>query len=701
MSRRTLAVVMALSLTSVGEVMEPKHAYPPTKVDNVVEELHGVKIVDPYRWLEDGDSEAVKKWVDAQNQFTQDVLGTFKERGAIRKRLGELLDVGSLGTPAPRKGRVFYTKREGTQNQPVLYVRDGATGKDRALIDPNSLAKDGTVAMDWWYPSRDGKMLAYGLSKDGSEQSTLYLCDVESGATLKDVIERTRYSSVAWLPDNSGFYYTRYPKVGSVPKGQENYNRHVFFHKIGTNPDDDPKVFGEGRAPEDMIAVSISPNGRWLAATAHIGWTKTEIYIRDNQQKDAKFVPLVEKLPAIFNITLRDDRFWVHTNHEAPRYRLFRVDPSKLERDQWTEVIPQSSDVLESVAVVGDSLVADYMHQATSKLRLFDASGKLRQEVELPTLGTLAGIGSEWDGNEFYYGFQSFTMAPTVFRFDLASKNQQEWGRVQTSIDSSAYAIEQVKYASKDGTPVTMFLTYKKGMTKNGTNPTLLYGYGGFNISLTPTFNATRFVFLERGGVLAVPNLRGGGEYGEEWHRAGMLDKKQNTFDDFIAAAEWLIQEKVTTKERLAIQGGSNGGLLVGAAVTQRPDLFKAVVCMVPLLDMTRFHRFLIARLWISEYGNPEDAEHFKWISAYSPYQKVKSGTSYPATLITTAASDSRVDPLHARKMAARMQAATTGSAPILLRQETKAGHGQGKPRGLILDEQTDIWTFLFWQLGL
>ena len=341
------------------------------------------------------------------------------------------------------------------------------------------------------------------------------------------------------------------------------------------------------------------------------------------------------------------------------------------------------------------------MHKATSRLKIFDRAGKLREEVKFPTLCTLAGLGAEWDGDEIYFGLQSFTMAPTIYHLDLKTAKKSEWGRVKTDLDLSAYTVEQVTYKSKDGTPVTMFLTSKKGVVRDGKTPTLLYGYGGFNISLTPTFSTTRFVFLERGGLLAVANLRGGGEYGEDWHRAGMLEKKQNTFDDFIAAAEWLIENKVTDRDHLAIQGGSNGGLLMGAALTQRPELFKAVVCQVPLLDMLRFHKFLIAKLWTFEYGNPDDPAHFKWIHAYSPYQKVRDGVAYPATLITTAASDSRVDPLHARKMAARMQAANASAAPVLLRQETRAGHGQGKPRGLTLEEQTDVWSFVFSQIGV
>jgi len=683
-----------------------KPAYPATKTDNVVDVLHGVKIVDPYRWLEDGDSDATKAWVEEQNKFTQTLLGNVSGRDKIRERLSSFLEIGSLGTPTPRKGYYFFTKREGTQNQPVLYVRQGVNGKERVLLDINALAKDGTVALDWYFPSRDGKLLAYGLSKDGSEFSTLRIRNVETGMDLPDVIERTRACSLAWEPDGKAFYYTRYPTVGSVPKGKESYNRHVFHHRLGANPAKDVKVFGEGRDPEDWPNIGLSPNGKWLVVNAHQGWAKSEVYISNRQEGNGEFFPVAEKKPALFDVIVRDDRFYVHTNDGAPRYRVYEIAAKTpatdwANRANWKEIIPQREDKLENIAPIGDFLIAEYMHDATNQLHLLDRQGKLIENIKLPALGTIAGIGGESDGEELFFGFQSFNIAPSIYRVDLKSRKQELWGRVTTEIKPDDYVVEQVKYKSKDGTLVPMFLTYKKGLKKDGNNPTLLYGYGGFNISLTPTFATTRFLFLEKGGVLAIANLRGGGEYGEDWHRAGMLDKKQNTFDDFIYAAEWLIGNKITNKNKLAIQGGSNGGLLMGAVTTQRPDLFKAVVCQVPLLDMTRYHKFLIARLWMPEYGNPDKEDEFKWIYAYSPYQKVKDGAAYPATLITTAASDSRVDPLHARKMAARMQAASIGAAPILLRQETRAGHGAGKPRGMILDEQTDIWSFVFSQLGV
>lgn len=706
-SARMLGVAVLLCATNLLTAQD-RHKYPLTKMEKVTDILHGHEFVDNYRWLEDGDSPAVKEWVEQQNKFTQDVLGKFPGREQIKQRLSKLLETGSLSTPVPKGMRLFFTKREGEQNQPILYVRDCETGEDRVLVDPNALAKDGTVALDWWYPSNDGTLVAYGTSKDGSEQSTLRVRLVATGDDLPDVIERTRYGSVAWLPDSTGFYYTRYPKIGSVSKGQENYNRHVFFHELGADPAKDAKVFGEGRAPEDMLSVDISPKGRYVAVTAAKGWAMTELYVMDRQSPKPKFVPLVEGIEAVFNVIPREDRFYIKTNHEAPRYRLFAVDPEQIARERWKLILPQQEDKLETVLVLRNRLVAQYMHKATSRLKTFALKPMgLSNPTEFneTLLRTITDLRGEADGNEYFCGFQSFTMPTVVYRESWDKNNRPQspalWGRVKCEVQSDDYVVEQVVYPSKDGTKISMFLTYKKGIEKNGKNPTLLYGYGGFNISLTPMFAAGRFVFLEQGGVFAVPNLRGGGEYGEEWHRAGMLENKQNTFDDFIAAGQWLIKNGYTDKEHLAIQGGSNGGLLVGAAMTQRPDLFRAVVCQVPLLDMLRYHKFLIARLWIPEYGSADDPEQYKFIEKYSPYQKVKDGTEYPAVLLTTAAADSRVDPMHARKMAARLQAASISTRPILLRQETRAGHGAGKPRGMVLEEQVDLWTFLFSQLGI
>ncbi|HEU4400686.1 MAG TPA: prolyl oligopeptidase family serine peptidase [Candidatus Polarisedimenticolia bacterium] len=674
---------------------------PVTRVESVVEEIHGVKVSDPYRWLEKGDDPEVRGWVEAQNSLTRSLLDARPGREALRQRLTRLLSIGTLGNPVPRGGRYFYTRREGEQNQPILYVRKGLRGEDRVLVDPNRLSADGTATIDWWYPSEDGSLLAYGISTSGDEKSTLHLIEVDSGRSRPDTIPHTRYSSLAWLPDNSGFYYTRYPAPGSVPPGQENYNNHVFFHRLGDDPASDARVFGEGRRPEDMIDIRLSPDGRYLLATAFQGWARSDLYVRDLKTEGSTFTPIAEGIDAIFTGEVVGDTLYMLTNWEAPRYRLLGVDLKKPARENWRPLIPEGEAVLNQVAYVGGQIVTLYLKDASSRVVVFGADGHKLRDIALPTLGTVESISGRHDGREAFFDFNSFTVPPAVYRYDLKTGATALWEKVKTDVDLSGLEVRQVFYPSKDGTKISMFLVHRKGLKPDGSTPTLLRGYGGFNVNETPEFSRSAVLWLERGGLYASTNLRGGGEYGEAWHRAGMLEKKQNVFDDFVAAAEWLIANKYTSRERLAISGGSNGGLLVGAALTQRPDLYRAVVCAVPLLDMVRYHNFQIARLWVPEYGSAESADQFRWLYAYSPYHHVVDGTAYPAVLLTTAESDSRVDPMHARKMTARLQAADTSSHPILLRTETKAGHGIGKPVSKLIDEATDTWSFLLWQLGL
>jgi prolyl oligopeptidase len=694
-------LLLALTILPGGPLAAPagdgKPAYPPTRAEKIVENLHGVAVADPYRWLEDGGSPEVREWVAKQNDFTRSVLDGVAGRDWIRERLAALLDIGYVGTPVPRSGHRFYLARRRRENQPVLYVRDGDGRDERTLLDPNTFAADGTTALDWWYPSPDGRLLAYGLSRNGSEQSVLGIREVDTGKDRPDTIARTRACSLAWLPDATGFYYTRYPA------DEASYGRRVFFHRLGDEAAKDAEVFGEGLPREEWPSISLSPGGRWLVVTVQQGWSRSEVYYLDREEPGGRFVPLVQGTDALFTLVPRDDRFYVRTNDGAPRYRLLRADPLRPARRDWREVIPEGPDVLDGVAAVSDTLVIHYMHRAASRLSLFDADGRPRGEVQLPTLGSVSGLGAEWDGREAFFGWHSFTMPPTVYRLDLKTGRPEPWDGVKLGIDFAAYEVEQVTFPSKDGTSVSMFLAHKNGLKPDGKAPTLLHGYGGFNLSLSPSFNAARLLLLERGGVLAVTNLRGGSEYGEEWHRGGMLGRKQNVFDDFLGAAEWLIEHHITDREHLAIQGGSNGGLLVGAALTQRPDLFRAAVCQVPLLDMLRYHRFLLARLWIPEYGSAENERDFRWLYAYSPYHHVRDGTKYPAVLLTAAEGDTRVDALHARKMAARLQAASASGPerPVLLRLETQAGHGAGKPRNKLLEELTDTWSFLFWQLGI
>jgi prolyl oligopeptidase len=608
----------------------------------------------------------------------------------------------------------FHTRREGNQNQPILYVRDGLNGglndKDRVLVDVNKLAADGTIALDWWYASEDGKYVAYGTSPSGSEVSTLRVIETATGQLLPDSIERTRAASLAWKHDDSGFFYTRYPKKGDVAEGQEVYHRHVFYHALGGDPAHDPLIFGEGRNPEWWPDVNLSEDGRWLLINEGQGWTKTEMFLKDLTSKDPPLEITTGK-NFLYGADFFEGKLYITTNEDAPHYRVFVADAANPKRENWKEIIPQSDAVLQGVSVTGGKLLAQYEHNATSELKLFGLDGKKLADIPLPAIGNVFAASGRYDRNEIFFGFQSFTVPPSIYRVDLndADLNRTKsalWAKVEApSIDPAAYDVQQVWYTSKDGTKVPMFVVGKKGIEKNGKNPTLLTGYGGFNVSLTPAFNRSMYLWMEHGGIYAVANLRGGSEFGEDWHRAGMLEKKQNVFDDFIAAGEYLIAQKYTDRDHLAIYGGSNGGLLMGAMITQRPDLFRAVVCAVPLLDMLRYQNFQIAKLWIPEYGSAEDAKQFDWLYAYSPYHHVKPGQEYPAILFMTGDTDTRVDPMHAKKMAALMQAEAKNGAsrdkPILLRIETKAGHGQGKPVTKQIEESTDMYSFLFWQLGV
>lgn len=683
-------------------------APPQAKVENVEENIHGHKIVDPYRWMENAASPQTRQYVEQEMAYTRSVLDPLAGRDAIQARLTELISVGTMSAPQIAGKYYLYTRRTGTRNQPVLYVRQGTQGKDRVLMDVNQLAADGTVALDWWFPSDDGKYVAYGTSASGSEESTLHVVDTATAKLLPDTIERTRFSSIAWKKDSSGFYYTRHPKKGDVPAGEEVYHVKVFYHALGGDASKDPLIYdpeaGRKHTAQDIPQITLpDDDDRYLLITVFEGWAKSEMYLQD-LKAGTPAVELTTGKEFLYSGEIFKGKLYISTNEDAPHYRVFVSDTARPARENWKELIPQSDAVLQNLGVFGGELFAQYEKNATSQLKLFALDGKPLADIALPGIGSVQGTGGRWDRQEAFFGFQSFTVAPSIYRFDLKQRTSTLWGKVDAPIDSSRYEVAQVWFTSKDGTKVPMFLFHKKGIELNGKNPTLLTGYGGFNISLTPTFVATRYVWLERGGVFAVANLRGGAEFGEDWHRAGMLDKKQNVFDDFIAAAEFLISDKITDKDHLAIQGGSNGGLLMGAAFTQRPDLFRAVVCQVPLLDMLRYQNFQIAKLWIPEYGSADDPKQFDFIYAYSPYQHVKPGTEYPAILFMTADTDTRVDPMHAKKMAALMQAeAANGRSrerPILLRIETKAGHGAGKPVAKQIEEGVDIYSFLFWQLG-
>src|ERR1700730_7154274 len=702
---------------------DPAAAPPKAKVDVVEETVHGHKIADPYRWLEDRSSPDSQEYVRQELAYTRSILDPLPGRNQIHHRLTQLLSIGAIASPQIGGPYFFYTRREGPQNQPVLLVREGIRGKDRSLLDVNQMAADGTIALDWWFPSDDGKYVAYGTSPSGSEISTLHVIESATGKLLTDSIEHTRIAQVTWKKDEPGFYYGRNPKKGEVPEGEEVYHLHIFYHALGTDPAKDPLVWGEDRKKEDILVSQLpDDDNRWLLLAAYEGPAKSDLYLQDLK---AGAPPVEITSGKNFNYTCEIFRgkLYITTNEDAPHYHLFVVDAANPSRANWKEIIPPADGILQGTTIVDGKILAQYERNASSQLNLFDLDGKALGDIEPPGIGTIAGLGGKWNRKEVFFGFQSFTITTSIYNYDrtpldrraeINGKNVEVtsfappalWDKVATpGVDPSTFEVRQVWYTSKDGTKVPMFVFHKKGLQLNGKNPTLLTGYGGFNVSLTPTFSGGRYLWLEHGGLFAVANLRGGSEFGEDWHRAGMLDKKQNVVDDFISAAEFLISDKITDKDHLAIQGGSNGGLLMGAMITQRPELFRAVVCAVPLLDMLRYQNFQIARLWIPEYGSAEDAKQFDWLYAYSPYHHVKPGQEYPAILFMTGDTDTRVDPMHAKKMAALMQAEAKNGArqqkPILLRIETKAGHGQGKPVTKQIEENTDMYSFLFWQLGI
>ena len=695
------ALAAVLSLAGCGS-SDP--APPSTKTEIADETLHGVKVADPYRWLEDQSSPATKQWVAEQTAYARSILDPLPTRERLRRRLGEVLSTGSLTRPEVAAGRYFYAKKEGNQNQPIVYMREGLDGADKVLIDPNQGSSDDTVTIDWFVPSKDGKLLAYGSSVGGTETSTLYLLDVDSGETLEESIPKVRSANPQWLKDASGFYYSRPRDVKTIGPGEEVYERRIFFHKLGDDYSADRLIFGNGLEKEEIPDATLSPDERYLLIDVFMGWGRNRLYVLDLRRD--KLITIADDGENAYTGEIIGNTLYLLTNWKASRYQIFAVDLRKPERGNWRRIVPEGKPVIESATVVGDKLYTAGIVDAHSEVAAYSLDGKNRKVIPLPEIGTASDLYGETDGDEVFFGFTSFATPATIYRIDGNADVSQAgalsvWNKLKAAVDPSDFESKQVFYPSKDGTIVPMYIIHKKGTAADGTAPGLLYGYGGFNISLTPDFRGYFFPWLESGGVLAIANMRGGSEYGEAWHRAGMLKKKQNVFDDFLSAAQYLIQKKYVDPERFAIHGRSNGGLLMGAAMTQRPDLFQVVICGVPLLDMIRYHRFRMARLWISEYGSAENAEDFEWIYAYSPYHRVKDGESYPATIIYTADADSRVDPMHALKMVARLQAANASGTPIVLRYDTEAGHGGGKPLSKVVDEWVDIWSFAFDQLGI
>jgi prolyl oligopeptidase len=684
----------------------PATPYPATHRDDLVDDLHGSQVADPYRWLEDDTRPEVTAWMDAEDDYARAQLAALPGRERIAARLKEVFYYDALGAPTHRKGRYFYTRKLASQEKSIVYWKLGKAGAEQVLLDPNGWSTDGSAGLKGWWPSRDGKLVAYSKSEHNSDETVTYVRDVDAGKDRPEVIPGTKYSGMSWTPDGKGFYYTWVPPLSDqVTVADRPGFAEVRYHAMGSDPAKDPIVRPATGNPETFLGGWISWDGRWLLASVQHGWNSSDVYFRDLHAKGKAaetWHTLVEGVPALFDVTVWKDRFYVNTNDGAPRYKVYKVDPAHPERAKWAEVVPQSDAVLESLSVVGDRLVLTYLRNASSELEVRSLEGKPVRKVALPGIGTTGGIGGNPDEDTGYFGFTSFTEPSVVYETSLKTGAVSEWSRVALPIDTSGLVTEQVRFPSKDGTELSMFLIHKKDAKKDGTNPVVLYGYGGFNVSLTPGFSSARMVWLELGGMYAIPNLRGGGEYGEDWHKDGMLLKKQNVFDDYIASARYLIDQKWTSPEHLAIYGGSNGGLLVGAAMTQAPELYKAVVCAVPLLDMVRYHLFGSGKTWIPEYGSAEDPEQFKALYAYSPYHHVDEGKRYPALLMLSADHDDRVDPMHARKFVAQVQhVMPSGQPPVLLRIEKNAGHGGADLVKQQVEQGADLYAFLAAQLGL
>jgi prolyl oligopeptidase len=684
-----LALSLALSLTLPVSALN----YPATRQDNIVESFHGTPVPDPYRWLEDPDSPETQAWVDQQNQLFQGYIADRSERNAILERLQKLYNYPRTGTPR-RIGKRFYTywKNTGLQRHSVLYRQESLSGPAKVLLDPNTLSADGTTAVSSTDFSRDGAWMALGLSDAGSDQKYVRIMNVETGEYLPETLTNMRFASITWAPDHQGFWYNQYPDAG-VPK-----NNKVYYHKLKTAQTADVLVYENPAEPDVGFYPYLTEDGVYLVIGGYKGTDPVNsLYVR-KVGESGPFTPLFTAMDASYSvIEHHQGRLLIETDLGAPRNRIVSVDPAQPAPEHWREVVPQQADVLQSAHINGGKLVLSYLHDAHHRLQVRSRNGQLEKEIPLPVPGTVGSLSGDVDHPEVLFGLTSFLFPSSAYRYDLTTHKLDLLRKPEIAFDPQQYESQQIFFTSRDGTRVPMFVTWKKGLKRDGSNPTLLYGYGGFNVSLTPHFNPAMLLWLEQGGVYAVANLRGGGEYGEEWHQAGMLANKQNVFDDFIGAGEALVKEKFTRPDKLAIQGGSNGGLLVAATLLQRPDLFGAAVSQVPVTDMYRYHTFTVGRYWLGEYGNAqENPDHFRFLSAYSPLHTIQPKQQHPKVLVMTADHDDRVVPAHAYKFTAALQAASGSTNPVLLRVETKAGHGAGKPMDKYLQETAEFYTFLF-----
>ena len=678
--------------------------YPVAPSSNQVDDYHGVKVADPYRPLEDPDSAASRQWIEAENKLTFGYLDTIPSRPKIHARLTELFNYERYSVPTEHGGRYFYVHNTGLQNQAVFYWLSALDAEPRLLLDPNTLSADGTVAVSGVSYSEDGQLMAYALSTSGSDWVEWHVREVSTGKDLPDVVKWSKFSGAAFTKDARGFFYSRYdePKAGSALR-DTNYYQKLYFHKLGTPQSADELIYKRDDQKEWGFGGAVTDDGHYLILYVSVGTDpRNRVYYKDLTKPASPVVPLMDKMDAAYNFVDNDGPvFWFVTNQGATLSRLVEVELRQPEPEHWKTIVPESADKLEFASMVDHKFIASYLKDAHTEVKVFDRSGKFLRTVELPGIGTAGGFGGRREQRYTFYSYTSYATPATIYRYDVATGKSTVFRQPKVKFHPEDYETRQVFYSSKDGTRVPMFITSKKGLKLDGTNPTLLYGYGGFDVPLTPGFSVGSLVWMEMGGVYAVANLRGGGEYGEPWHLAGTKLRKQNVFDDFIAAGEWLIANHYTVSSKLAIQGGSNGGLLVGACMAQRPELYGAALPAVGVMDMLRFHKFTIGWAWTSDYGSSDNAEEFAAIYKYSPLHNIKAGVQYPATLIMTADHDDRVVPAHSFKFAATLQADQAGPAPVLIRIQTKAGHGAGKPISKTIDEITDAWGFLVKSLGM
>lgn len=699
--KNTLFILTIIALVMIG-CNQKKWNYPETKKENVVDEYFGVAVEDPYRWLEDDNAAEVKDWVLAENKVTDDYLANIPFRDELNKKLTKIWNFPKYGTPFKKGERYFFMKNDGLQNQYVLYMQSALDAEPEVLLDPNTFSEDGTVALAGFSFSKDGKYMAYQTSVGGSDWTEMFVMNVETKELLPDHIRWIKFSGASWLGD--GFFYSAFdaPEAGSELSGKNEYNK-VFFHKLGDRQEDDALVYEDKANPLYSFGASVDEDENFIFLYTSEGTSGNELYVKEAKNIHGKFDLIAGGFDYDYSVVdVVDGKILIMTNKNAPKYRLILVDPKRPSEKHWQELIPESDAVLDGAQIIGGKIITTYLRDAKSVAFVYNTDGTLLHEVIFPTIGSVGGFSGEKDSDEAFYAFSSYTYPTTIYKYDVENNVSELFRKLEIDFNPEDYETKQIFFNSKDGTKVPMFVTYKKGIALNGANPLLLYGYGGFNVPLTPGFSISNLPFIDNGGIYVVVNLRGGGEYGKEWHDAGTKMQKQNVFDDFIAAAEWLIENKYTNPEKLAILGGSNGGLLVGACMTQRPDLFKVALPQVGVLDMLRYHLFTIGYAWAVDYGKSDDSpEMFEYLKGYSPLHNVKEGVCYPATLVTTADHDDRVVPAHSFKFAATLQEKDCGENPVLIRIETDAGHGSGKPTTKAIEEITDRWAFTMYNLGM